>query len=285
MIQTEHITEVADSAVDSVAQARREVYTPQYPGGFAMLHGNDSALARIDTVAGVRVPVPRGAQEHHHPLTGNSGAMSMLLLCLLFVLVSYRSGYKYMQNMWHNIFSVKMRDFEDHTLDETWILTALVLNACVAQGVFLYSAVAWSGDALFSRLNANVFLYCGILSVLCLVFYLCQLVLYRMLGYVFGTAEQTQSVLNGFKAMVSLQGLLLLPEVMLMLTFPHITETMLIVGFATYLCARIVFIIKGFRIFYNNLLSSVYFILYLCSVEIVPVLLVWVISVYVCSAF
>ena len=124
-------------------------------------------------------------------------------------------------DVWHNIFSVKMRDFEDHTLDETWILTALVLNACVAQGVFLYSAVAWSGDALFSRLNANVFLYCGILSVLCLVFYLCQLVLYRMLGYVFGTAEQTQSVLNGFKAMVSLQGLLLLPEVMLMLTFPH----------------------------------------------------------------
>ncbi|MBR1543974.1 MAG: DUF4271 domain-containing protein [Muribaculaceae bacterium] len=284
MIQTENISLPADSAVDSAAQAPREVYTPQYPAGFAKLKGNDSVVARTDTLAVMREPSSRDTFAHNNSLLGSSGVMSLLLLVLLAVVVSYRSGYKYVHNMWHNIFSVKMRDFEDHTLDETWILVTLVLNSCVVQGVFLFCAVTRDA-ALFAHTNPRLFLYVGLLTAVVLLYYLCQLAFYRLLGYVFGTSEQTESVLNGFKAITSLIGLLLLPVVMVMLTFPHITEKMLIVGAVAYLCARIVFIIKGFRIFYYNLLSSVYFILYLCTVEIVPPIIVWVISMNVCSVF
>ena len=286
MIQTENISVSADSAraIDSTAQAPREVYTSQYPAGFARLKGNDSVVARTDTLAVMREPAGRDAMWHSNSLLGSSGVMAMLLLAILAVVVSYRSGYKYVHNMWHNIFSVKMRDFEDHTLDETWILVTLVLNSCVVQGVFLFCAVTRDA-ALYAHTNPRLFLYVGLLSAVALVYYLCQLGLYRLLGYVFGTPEQTESVLNGFKAITSLVGLLLLPEVMVMLTFPHTTETMLIVGAISYLCARVVFIIKGFRIFYYNLLSSVYFILYLCAVEIVPPIIVWVISMNVCFVF
>jgi len=49
---------------------------------------------------------------------------------------------------------------------------------------------------------------------------------------------------------------------------------MLLVAAGLYICARLVFICKGFRIFYGNLSSIVYFLLYLCAVEMVPLALV-----------
>ncbi|MBP3590263.1 MAG: DUF4271 domain-containing protein, partial [Muribaculaceae bacterium] len=39
-----------------------------------------------------------------------------------------------------------------------------------------------------------------------------------------------------------------------------------------YVSARLIFIIKGFKIFYNGFISLIYFILYLCTLEIVPLI-------------
>ncbi|MCH5320108.1 MAG: DUF4271 domain-containing protein, partial [Paramuribaculum sp.] len=50
-----------------------------------------------------------------------------------------------------------------------------------------------------------------------------------------------------------------------------------------YVLARIMFIVKGFRIFYTNSASIVYFILYLCSLEIVPVTIFFYLAYLLCS--
>lgn len=48
---------------------------------------------------------------------------------------------------------------------------------------------------------------------------------------------------------------------------------MAVIGGVMYLMVRVMFIYKGFRIFYINSFSLVYFILYLCTLEIAPVLM------------
>ena len=50
---------------------------------------------------------------------------------------------------------------------------------------------------------------------------------------------------------------------------------MVATGSVLYLVVRLIFICKGFRLFYDNLLSSVYFILYLCTLEIAPLILLY----------
>ncbi|MDE6240375.1 MAG: DUF4271 domain-containing protein, partial [Muribaculaceae bacterium] len=42
-----------------------------------------------------------------------------------------------------------------------------------------------------------------------------------------------------------------------------------------YLLFRLVFISNGFSIFYRNIFSLVYFILYLCTLEIIPLIYVF----------
>ena len=97
------------------------------------------------------------------------------------------------------------------------------------------------------------------------------------------TDSLTELWVGGFLASQATLGLLLFPIVVITLVFPSTIKLMLSLALALYILARIVFIWKGFRIFFNNLSSSIYFILYLCAVEIVPPLLALAGTVYVCS--
>ncbi len=56
---------------------------------------------------------------------------------------------------------------------------------------------------------------------------------------------------------------------------PEWTTPMLWLSAAIYAASRAVFVVKGFKIFYHKLRSLLYFILYLCTLEIIPVLLIY----------
>ena len=127
--------------------------------------------------------------------------------------------------------------------------------------------------------------YVGLTTVAAIVFYCAQLVLYKLLAWVFGDATSSQLWISGFNATQSLLGLALLPVTIITLVYPSTAPTTLLVALALYIVARIVFISKGFRIFFNNLSSSLYFILYLCSVEIIPSLLAYFGTLFICHSF
>jgi hypothetical protein len=77
--------------------------------------------------------------------------------------------------------------------------------------------------------------------------------------------------------------LALLPVLVLLMLYPANGKLLLSVAALLYLVGRLVFVIKGFRIFYGNLTSIIYFLLYLCAVEIVPLALVAGVTVWVCG--
>jgi hypothetical protein len=100
-----------------------------------------------------------------------------------------------------------------------------------------------------------------------------QLLAYKVIGYVFADKEMTEQLVNGFNSSQTLLGFLLLFPAMLLLFYPAVTEIMAVIGVIFYVLARFIFIYKGFRIFYSDFSSLLYFILYLCTVEVIPVIL------------
>ena len=161
--------------------------------------------------------------------------------------------------------------FDDSTVSETQIMVALIINTCIMTGIASFIAIS----TYFPELNLtnSVFVHVAALTGVAVAYYLFQFGLYYMLGYIFSNKVDTGLWIAGFKSSQSLLGLLLFPIVCLMLVYPDSTIIMLILSLILYILARIVFVCKGFRIFFGNLTSTVYFILYLCSVEIVPVIL------------
>ncbi len=98
-------------------------------------------------------------------------------------------------------------------------------------------------------------------------------VLIRFIGYVFGLKEVVRAFLTDYFVIVALLGLLLLPLVFAMIYMPAVSDfvwygVLSILG----LLVLIILFIKLLQIFYTGISSLFYIFLYLCTSEILPLL-------------
>ena len=274
----------ANHATDTVTTIPT-VHRAQYLSGFPSYGGNDISFQRIDQMPVLEVPAAGNARTHNSSPLHDTGSMIMFLLSCLFLITSYRLGHIYIANLMHNMFSSKGKDdlYSDHTLSDTRIIIALIVNTCLMEGFLMFYGLSWYNPQLTLALQSSVFLHVFVLILSAALFITLQLFLYRLIGFTFSDDKLTELWVGGFLASQATLGLLLFPIVVITLVFPSTIKSMLTIAITLYILARIVFIWKGFRIFFNNFSSSIYFILYLCAVEIVPPLLALAGTVYVCS--
>ena len=200
----------------------------------------------------------------------DSGVICLLLAAFVLLAANFRHCSTYLKNLPDNLWSVKNRDnafSPTHTLSETRIVLALVLIVCVMEGIVLYSTFhslllppGWS-------VGAGVALATGVAAA----YYAAQLLAYTATAHIFSTARSASLWVKGFNASQSLLTIFLTIPALWVLFNPGSAVTVAIISAVLYLLVRILFICKGFRIFYINSFSLVYFILYLCTLEIAPI--------------
>ena len=260
----------ADTArTDSAAT---QPFAPKYLSGFPDSVGNDTTVRPCSSLPVVATPTQEAVEQYSNSPLHDTGSMCLLMAAIFFIAISYRTGYRYLENFAHNMFSVKRREnlFDDHTVNDTAIMSALVSNTCIMEGLLLFYGITASVPGIATAMQARVWLYVGALTGCTLAFYALQLLLYNLLGYVFADRTATKLWVAGYNATQSLLGLALLPVVVVTLVYPATIGTTITVAAVMYVCSRIVFVSKGFRLFFSDFRASLYFILYLCSVEIVP---------------
>lgn len=277
-------TPAAVDTAHAVVDSAQLIISPHYVTDFG--HGVTTPLPSRDQWEEATVmEMPAGAAPTPVPPSPlrSPVVMGLMMLVAMAVVLSYRTGYKYLENFVRNMFSTRRREnlFDDHTVNETKILTALIGLSCVMQGFALMVGMSLAVPSLASGILRSPALSLGLGAAVVLVYYLLQLLVYHVLGYVFTDSISTRLWIDGFKATQSLLGLLLLPVIGVMLLKPELSTPMLLVAAGLYICARLVFICKGFRIFYGNLSSIVYFILYLCAVEIVPLFIMMGVTLWI----
>lgn len=269
MAKLKSVKEQETVAVDTT------VYAPKYLAGFPDTTGNSINIQRIDQKTVMTEPTHSHEVNvrYQSPLHDN-GTMLLVFAVIAFMLVSYSKGKKYVSDLFYKMFSIKKREnlFEDHTVKETQILFSLIANTCLFGAIIMFEGLVYYRPELYVP-DLPIYCYVLMFGIFLGVFFLVQVGVYNMLGFVFSEKVETKLWIDGFKASHAILGIILAPITFVMLIYPEITETMLVVAVILYFSARFVFICKGFRIFFNNLSSLIYFILYLCSVEIVPVIL------------
>ena len=114
---------------------------------------------------------------------------------------------------------------------------------------------------------------------LVLAYYLFEFTAYHAVGFTFSTPEGSHEWVRGFSASTSLLGVALAVPAMIGVLYPAMMSIMAILAIILFIIAKFMFILKGFRIFYDNFFSLIYFILYLCTLEIIPIILVYNCSV------
>lgn len=155
--------------------------------------------------------------------------------------------------------------FDTHTSSETRSILLLMFLGCVCQGILLASAVDPTASSHGTTLGIMMLLAGGCL--------LLQVTGYTAVGYTFTDSINASQWLKSFALSQALLALTLTIPAVTVLYYHNATFMLVITGIVLYILARLAFLCKGFRIFYNSLPSLVYFILYLCALEIVPVIL------------
>lgn len=261
-------------------------FTPVYPEGIPRQQTTDTAVQSLAVLPVMEAPKPAPAAQHARGPLYDTGSMSLLLISLFFIVASFKSGYKYIENLGSGIFSVRKRRedaFATHTMGDMRMMMALVFNTCLLQGIILFYAIGHFVPHLRATMQEHVFMNVGALTAACLAYHFCQHALYATLGYVFSDPISRRLWTAGFKATQAVTGMLLFPVTAFLLLFPSAMDVLLVIAALVYILAKIVFILKGLRIFFNKVSQSFYFILYLCSVEFVPPVMLGFLLVELCT--
>lgn len=207
----------------------------------------------------------------------NSGMAAIIMAMLLLTVLCMRQSGRLLKAMYDDITRNRhdRHDLDERTPAQSRLIAIFATQACVYGGILLLAYVRTSGTAI------PVMAGCALLIALCLLYFVFQLFAYDTVGYAFTDAEHRRSWLRAFTATQSFLGFALLPVAIITVFYPEAGQWPLMVSAICYIIARLAFIIKGFRIFYHNFGSLLYFILYLCTLEIIPPLIVFIIAVRV----
>lgn len=204
----------------------------------------------------------------------DSGVLCLLIGMFLLLASNFRHYSTFFKSFLTDLLSVRRREktFGVRTFSETGVQASIVLIACFSQGIIINSA--FTERPAVGPVSGE-FLVIGALTLVALAYYLWQLAVYGMVGAVFADKVSARMWMKGFNASQSLLSMLIVVPAVVVLFNPSASHIVIILGLISYFLARLAFICKGFRLFYDNFGSLLYFILYLCSLEIVPLVLLY----------
>ena len=235
--------------------------------------------------------------------SAQSWTILALLLFFAAVCIRIKNNGKYLRALVSDLTDVRERhNAFDDTVRETSLLFMLNILWSCCVGVILYSTLVFvSLNPDLSTFNSQLSTFNSVLSslrtplsttpgaciaVCCgigLLYTGVMTLAYTLVGNVFSDAVRTRMWVKGFAAAQALSTFILFPIALVLLCLPGWPPYLLIAAATTFIIAKIIFICKGFRIFFTQLSSYVLFLYYLCSLEIVPLILCWLAAVGLCS--
>ena len=206
----------------------------------------------------------------------NDDVITGLLLLLLFVstfIVSH--GWNYLVSAMGEFFQGKRHDTIFDTQDEKALHggSILVLQTTVCMGLL---AFGFLDDFYPQRLQADspyVLLGCDI--GVCIVWMALRLGLFHLVNSILFEREACRAWMSGMWLIVMASGLLLLPFTLLAIYFDLSLSTQQSVLVLIGGVCEILLIYKSYITFFRHKGGSLHLILYLCTLEIIPLLLLW----------
>lgn len=250
----------------------------------------------LEPVAEPPLPLHEAAETD---TTGMSWVLTLLLGLFVIVAVRFRKNSKYLAAMFKDAFEVRERgNVFDETVREESFMGLLNVLWCLSVAILLYTLIDWAreipwvtGRLAASGIRLTEMHFTGVARPLGMAICAGMTILwqagmagiYTLVGNVFGDAAHTRMWLTGYLATTGLSTLIFFPLALLAICYPDDTHVILAVALGGLIMAKLVFIWKGFRIFFRDFTSWLLFLYYLCSLEIVPLILLFVSCLTVCA--
>ena len=256
-----------------VKQPRRELKSerPSVAVPDSVRHSDsDTLLTELDSVpAIVIVPESKEACATSYRTDSQLGSWLLMGVLLVFCLVCirFRSNKKYFGALLRDLTTTRERgNAFDDTVRETSFKILLNLLCAVTTGLLIYL-----GCSRYDASIANERFAWSSIGAGC-IYALVMPQLYLICGNVFADSSKARFWVQGFISSQALLGILLLTPLLIGLFYPGATEGVVIISLILLIIIKLIFIFKGFRIFFSQISSWMLFLYYLCTLEIIPII-------------
>lgn len=259
---------------------------------------SDRQLEEIEARRKFALVIERGKEAQANTRPPATDTLSYvtggLFVMLIVICLRYRKNTRYFNALLSDLTDVRERhNAFDDTVRETSFLLLLNIMWCLCGGVLLYGLLTLGGTPLPiggltlpaapAQLHARPALCMVVCMGVTLVYSLMMTLAYSVVGNVFSDRVRAGMWVKGFASAQGLCAIVFFPLALIEITTPYDTLLLLLIALCAYAITKIIFIYKGFRIFFSQTSSWVLFLYYLCSLEIVPLILTYLASLQLCS--
>lgn len=270
----------AHTATDSVETP----FVPMYPKGITDTVGNDFQTVEISELPEIVPPKGHEGTPLSTPYVLESTIMMLIVVAFLLFASSYRRGRNYFLQFITRPLSVRTREnaFEDRTIKDTFILVSFLANTIISQGIILYYALVHF-DAISAATTEIMTKQLGICIGASAVYFIFKLFFYKILCYTFGSPDSSRLTTEGFTSTQVILGFFLLPFATLITISGSNLSLFLILSAIVIILTQTIVILRSFKVFFHKIQDILYFISYLCAVEIVPYILIIYSTIFTCN--
>ncbi|MGL4293021.1 MAG: DUF4271 domain-containing protein [Bacteroidales bacterium] len=250
-----------------------------YPDSLSPLESErEFILTFPDQTLGVYTTLPSGVKAipRQELPGGNSWISLILLLCFLLVAGSYRSSNKFIRYIISETIEYKQRSSfnQTSTLNLVRLKVMMLAMTFIIEGLALFMIFRhYHPVNEFTQLKSLA--YIGIFTALFVTSYLLQLSLYAIITNTFSNKTNRNLVSGALSGITILRGLLLFIPVLVSIYHSIPFKSFIFITVSLYFATRLLFIYKGVKIFFRDFYSLIYVVLYLCTLEIAPLLVIY----------
>ena len=232
----------------------------------------------LDSIRTV-IRLTRGFIGTSHPSMAQTESWVFIVLTILFFLLVYaisRSGSLINETI-KNFFQTKERSsiFSKATVNDFQIRLFIIIFALGVLSLYSYY-LFHKPDTEFSLLKFSIFL------LITYSFFWLKAVLFDLLGYVFLDPGSLKMAKESYFNILSLVGMALFPLLVVNIYGAYnINNTIDIISLTVCILGYSLVIFKLFQIFLHKIVASFYILLYLCTLEFLPLIALYLLYEFV----
>ena len=268
---------------DSLNTDTRFIFFENHPETITEFNQNDENLivnTDIAALSGGAIEIVDNSKyiegiTRNRFITKNYWITVVIWICFIIVVICYAKSSNFLHTIFKEFTEEKPRQgfYLTSTASVMRLKYALLAMTFVVEALALY--VFLNNGILRNVEVIDSWIFFAAFLLFFVILYFSQLFVFWIVGYVFTSKALSLSWLSAFSGSTMLFGLLLFLPVLASVyyTIPIKTFAFIIIG--TYILTRLLFIYKGVKIFFKGFDGLIYLILYLCTLEIAPILVIY----------
>ena len=255
-----------------------EMFTTDYWAESLRYKPQNEFAAELDSLSGMSDSTlmsikPTGIAGDPIPYQFRTDSIVTIILMLsFFLMVKVVSGSRhYLHQQIKDFFHHRQREnlFVQRTQTEMRGQAFLVFQTCIMLGVLFFDYTQEHQADVFNQISPYKIL--GVSVAICSLYFMLKTGVYAFINNIFFTRKQCEQWANSYMLCTLGLGIALLPLSLLVVYFDLAPQNMCISFICLLIISKLLLLYKCSRIFFNYTFGWVHLFLYFCTLEIVPI--------------